>query len=64
LPKDRKFAWQDGYGAFNVSASQMKTVISYIDGQKEHHRKKTFEEEFLEFLDKYEVEYSRRYVFR
>ena len=64
LPKYRKFAWQDGYGAFSVSASQMKSVIRYIDGQKEHHRKKTFEEEFLGFLDKYGVEYDRRYVFR
>ena len=64
LPKYGKFAWQDGYGAFSVSASQMKNVISYIDGQKEHHRKKTFEEEFLEFLDKYGVDYDPRYVFR
>jgi REP element-mobilizing transposase RayT len=64
LPKHQKFAWQDGYGAFSVSASQMKSVIRYIDGQKEHHRKKTFEEEFLEFFDKYGVEYDRRYVFR
>lgn len=46
LPKYRKFEWQDGYGAFSVSASQMKSVIRYINGQKEHHRKKTFEEEF------------------
>jgi putative transposase len=64
LPKYRNFGWQDGYGAFSVSASQMRSVISYIDGQKEHHRKQTFEEEFLAFLDKYGVEYDRRYVFR
>jgi putative transposase len=64
LPKYRKFAWQDGYGAFSVNASQMKSVISYIDNQKEHHRKKTFEEEFLEFLDEYGVDCDRRYVFR
>ena len=64
LPKHRKFGWQDGYGAFSVSASQMKSVVQYIVGQKEHHRKKTFEEEFLEFLDEYRVEYDRRYVFR
>ena len=64
LPKYRKFAWQDGYGAFSVSASQMKSVIKYISHQKEHHRKRTFEEEFLEFLDKYSVPYDRRYVFR
>ena len=64
LPNYRKFAWQDGYGAFSVSASQMKSVIRYIDGQQEHHRKRTFEEEFLEFLDEHEVQYDPRYVFR
>jgi len=64
MPKYRKFAWQDGYGAFTVSALQIKTVIKYIDEQKEHHRRKTFEEEFIEFLDRYGVEYGRRYVFR
>jgi REP-associated tyrosine transposase len=64
LPKYRKFEWQDGYGAFSVSASQIETVVRYIDEQKEHHRKRTFEEEFLEFLDKHGVEYDRRYVFR
>ncbi len=64
MPKYRKFEWQEGYGAFSVSASQVRSVVSYIDGQKEHHRKKTFEEEFLEFLDNYGVEYDRRYVFR
>ncbi len=63
LPQYRKFAWQEGYGAFSVSASQTKNVISYIDSQKEHHRKKTFEEEFLEFLDKHGVDYDPRYVF-
>src|SRR5438034_335825 len=56
IPRHRKFAWQDGYGAFSVSASQMDTVVRYISHQKEHHRKRTFEEEFLEFLDKHRVE--------
>ena len=64
LPRYRKFAWQEGYGAFSVSVSQMKSVISHINGQTEHHRKRTFEEEFLEFLDKHGVEYDPRYVFR
>jgi putative transposase len=59
-----KFQWQEGYGAFSVSASQMKRVIAYIDRQKEHHRKKSFQEEFLEFLDKHHVNYDPRYVFR
>lgn len=62
--KYRKFEWQDGYGAFSVSASKMRTVINYIDRQKEHHRKKTFEEEFIEFLEEYRVPYDHRYVFR
>ena len=64
FPKYRKFAWQEGYGAFSVSASQKNTVIRYINHQEEHHRKKTFEEEFLEFLDKHGVEYDPRYIFR
>jgi putative transposase len=64
FPRYQKFAWQDGYGAFSVSASQMKSVIRYIDAQKEHHQKRTFEEEFLEFLEKHGVEYDPRYVFR
>ena len=64
LPKYRRFAWQDGYGAFTVSASQTKTVIRYINAQEEHHRKKTFEEEFIEFLDKHGVNYDSRYIFR
>lgn len=59
----RKFAWQDGYGAFSVSASQREKTIAYIHGQKEHHRKKTFQEEFLEFLNKHGVEYDSRYIF-
>ncbi|MEO8435181.1 MAG: transposase [Pyrinomonadaceae bacterium] len=60
----QKFAWQEGYGAFSVSASQVKKTISYIQNQKEHHRKKTFQEEFLEFLIKHGVEYDPRYLFR
>ena len=60
----KEFEWQEGYGAFSVSASQVKKTVAYIQGQKEHHRKKTFQEEFLEFLDKHGVEYDPRYVFR
>src|SRR5947207_11648743 len=55
LPKYRRFAWQDGYGAFTVSASQTKTVIRYINAQEEHHRKKTLEEEIIEFLHKQKI---------
>src|SRR5438552_5761004 len=64
FPNHRKFEWQEGYGAFSVGASQMMSVINYINNQKAHHRKRTFEEEFLEFLDKYGVKYDKRYVFR
>ena len=60
----RSFAWQLGYGAFSVSASQASRTIAYINNQKEHHRKRTFEEEFRELLDKHGVQYDRRYVFR
>jgi REP element-mobilizing transposase RayT len=60
----RKFAWQDGYGAFSVSPSRLARTIAYINNQKEHHRKKSFEEEFMELLDKHEIAYNKRYVFR
>jgi len=58
-----KFAWQEGYGAFSVSSSQVSKTIAYINNQKEHHRKKTFQEEFLELLKKHGIEYDSRYVF-
>lgn len=56
------FAWQEGYAAFGVSASNVEAVIRYIDNQREHHRKQTFEEEFLEFLRKHGVDYDPKYV--
>ena len=52
------FAWQSGYGAFSVSGPRKAKVIEYIDRQVEHHRTVTFEEEFLAFLDRYEVGYD------
>jgi len=61
--KHRKFEWQEGYGAFSVSASQVKRTMAYIQNQKEHHRRKSFQEEFLEFLIKHGVEYDPRYLF-
>jgi len=63
FPRSKKFEWQEGYGAFSVSASQVPKTIGYINNQKEHHRKKTFQEEFLELLTKHGVEYDQRYVF-
>jgi len=58
----RDFAWQDGYGAFTVSKSSLPEVISYIQNQRRHHSKKTFQEEYLEFLNKHGIEYDERYV--
>ncbi len=56
------FAWQDGYGAFSIGYSQMESVITYIDGQKEHHKKFTFQEEYQLVLQKYNVECDEKYV--
>ena len=58
----RGFAWQDGYGAFTVSASLIERVRSYIAHQEEHHRQKTFQEEYLGFLRQCGVEYDERYL--
>lgn len=58
-----KFQWQEGYGAFSYSRSQIDNVINYILNQEEHHQKKTFKEEYLEFLHKFEIEYDEKYLF-
>jgi hypothetical protein len=63
LSDKRSLRWQEGYGAFSVSVSQVPKTIAYINNQKEHHRKKTFEEEFLELLTKHGIEYDQSYVF-
>jgi REP element-mobilizing transposase RayT len=60
--KLRGFEWQDGYGAFTVSKSQIQEVIKYIQNQREHHRKKTFQEEYLELWQKHGVDYDERYL--
>lgn len=59
-----KFEWQEGYGAFSYSKSHLGNVISYIENQEQHHKKKTFLEEYREFLDKFEVEYDEKYLFK
>ena len=59
-----KFEWQEGYGAFSYGKSQIKDVIMYIENQEQHHKKKTFIEEYLDFLKKFEVEYDERYIFK
>ena len=63
FPRHKKFEWQEGYGAFSVSASQAQKTIAYIKGQKEHHRKTTFQEEFRALLDKHGIAYESRYLF-
>jgi REP element-mobilizing transposase RayT len=57
-----EFAWQEGYGAFTLGISQKGDTIAYIQGQAEHHRKRNFEEEFLAFLKKNDVEYDPKHV--
>ena len=59
-----KFEWQEGYGAFSYSKSQLKDVIAYIENQEEHHKKKSFRDEYLEFLKKFEIEYNEKYIFK
>ena len=58
-----KFNWQEGYGAFSYSHSNLDNVIGYIMNQKEHHKKKTFKEEYVEFLDKFRIEHKPEYLF-
>lgn len=58
-----KFQWQEGYGAFSYSRSQRDNVIKYIMNQEEHHRVRTFREEYLDLLLKFEIEYNKEYVF-
>ncbi len=61
--KHVKFEWQEGYGAFSYSHSQIGDVISYIRNQQEHHRKKPFREEYLDFLRKFGISYDPKYLF-
>ena len=58
------FAWQEGYGAFSVSPSQMKNTIRYIMRQPEHHKIRTFNEEYRLFLEAYGIEYDERFAFK
>ena len=58
-----KFNWQEGFGAFSYSRSHIDNVVKYILNQEEHHNKKTFKEEYLDFLEKFEIEYDQKYVF-
>lgn len=57
-----KFHWQDGYGAFTVSRSKVDAVLAYIDSQLEHHRERTFQDEYLKMLADHEVEFDPKYL--
>ncbi|MBK6836490.1 MAG: IS200/IS605 family transposase [Bacteroidetes bacterium] len=58
-----KFQWQEGFGAFSVSQSQISKVATYIDNQEEHHKKTTFKQEYIDFLKSYNIEYDEKYIF-
>ena len=59
-----KFEWQEGYGAFSYSKSQVKDVVVYIANQELHHQKKSFREEYIEFLQKFEIDFDEQYIFK
>ena len=58
-----KFQWQEGYGAFSYSHSALDNVIAYIKNQKQHHKKQTFRDEYIEFLRKFQIEFKDEYLF-
>ena len=62
FPEVHGFAWQEGYGAFSVSKSHIDETVAYIEGQDEHHRHKSFQEEYLAFLRKHEIDFDERYL--
>ena len=59
-----KFSWQAGYGAFSYAKSHVPKVIRYIQNQEEHHKEKTFIEEYLDFLKAFEIEFDERFIFK
>ncbi len=58
----RDFYWQNGYGAFSVNPAEIEEVKQYIENQQEHHKTRTFQDEYRDFLKRYHVEYDERYV--
>ena len=62
FPEMEAFAWQEGYGVFSVSASQVERVEQYIQNQAEHHKLRTFEEELVALLEKHRIEYEEKYL--
>ncbi len=59
-----KFGWQAGYAAFSYSHSQIDSVVKYIMNQEEHHKKKTFREEYIALLQRFNIEYDERYILK
>jgi REP element-mobilizing transposase RayT len=59
-----RFCWQEGFGAFSYAHSQLGSVIRYIQNQQKHHQKRSFHDEYVELLDKFEVAYDERYTFK
>ena len=59
-----KFSWQEGYGAFSYSHSHIDNVVKYITNQEQHHKKRTFREEYIELLNKFNVDYNERYILK
>ena len=62
LPRMEGFGWQDGYGTFTVSRSKVPSAIEYIQGQREHHRTKSFQDEYRELLKRHEIAFDERYA--
>jgi len=59
-----KFEWQSGFRAFSYSKSQASSVINYVNNQESHHRKISFQDEYKKFLEKFEIAYDERYIFK
>ena len=59
-----KFTWQESYGAFSYSHSQIDNVVKYIMNQEKHHKKRTFREEYIDFLNKFNISYDERYILK
>jgi len=62
FPGTQGFRWQEGYGAFSIGTSSIKDTVHYIENQEEHHLRVTFQQEFVAFLKKHEIEYDERYI--
>jgi REP element-mobilizing transposase RayT len=62
FPEHRAFEWQEGYGAFSIGVSHREQTVTYIHNQKQHHRRKTCQDEFLSFLKKHDIEYDPKFI--